>query len=148
MSINTYSVILKPQYRERGRGSPAQEKAGTQGAQAPLEAQGGKHMNKRASGGAASWFLFVLKVGASGMESPHCTDQPAHWSRCLCRLCRGSFRELASVLAIAIGACATNIAAHIQCSAKLASPLVVCLNLSTRAVVMMQAFTKRISSLD
>jgi len=64
ISINSHSVILKPEYRDRGRGSPAQAKAGTPGAgQVPLDAKASKQFKKRASGGAASWFLFVLKVG-------------------------------------------------------------------------------------
>jgi hypothetical protein len=63
ISINSHSVILKPQYRDRGRGSPAQAKTNTPGAgQVPLDAKASKQFKKRASGGAASWFLFVLKV--------------------------------------------------------------------------------------
>lgn len=63
ISINSHSVILKPQYRERGRGSPAQAKTNTPGAgQVPLDAKASKQFKKRASGGAASWFLFVLKL--------------------------------------------------------------------------------------
>ena len=65
VAVNTYSIILKPEFRERGRGKSAQAKGTAAGAQQPFSADGDNQFKKRSrtpSSGAASWFLFILKV--------------------------------------------------------------------------------------
>lgn len=75
VAVNSYSIILKPEYRDRGRGSPAQQKGSVAGAQAPFTADKDNQFKKRgksgSSGGAASWFLFILKVGPDELLGKH-----------------------------------------------------------------------------
>lgn len=74
VAVNTYSIILKPEYRERGRGKSAQAKGTAAGAQEAFSADGDNQFKKRVrtpSGGAASWFLFILKVQSTSQSSVH-----------------------------------------------------------------------------
>lgn len=67
VSVNTYSLTLKPEYRASKSSSDSKSKSKSDGKQAAMNANtngmSGKGRREVKSGG-AGWFMFILKVGA------------------------------------------------------------------------------------
>lgn len=59
IAVNTYSVVLKPEYREK---QEAIMGIGANTAQAAMKTKVVKKLKSKSAGGGAGWFLFILKV--------------------------------------------------------------------------------------
>ena len=77
ISVTTSSVTLRPEFREAESQSPMMASAVSDGRPEIARGKGrsGKTADKGKSGGAAGWFLFILKVGDLGAEHRRYADE-------------------------------------------------------------------------